>query len=100
MADYTPFGEEWENEMKKLPKIELINMIRKLEVGATDKKLMQIETATEAQKWMTGIINDFETGIYTKEETMGKLGEYTARLMELFFKNAEKLFIARKELLK
>lgn len=100
MADYTPFGEEWENEMEKLPKIELINMIRKLEVGATDKKLMQIQTAKDAQRWMDGAINDFESGIATKEETMGKLGDYTARLMQLFFINAKVLFKSHKHLLK
>ena len=88
MENYTPFGKEWEAEMNKLSKSELIKMIRKLQTGTEDKKLMLIETAEQASRQVEGIINDYEGGIIDKRETMRILGEYTGRIMEIFWKNA------------
>lgn len=50
----------------------------------------KIESFQDAQYYVEGIINDFESGISTKGETMQYLGEYTARLMVLFWENAKK----------
>lgn len=100
LENYTPFGEVWEKEMNKLPKIELIKMIRNLQTGTTDKKMCAIETSREANNAITGIINDFEAGLSTKSETMYALGEYTARLMELFWRNAKAKFNENPDLLK
>ena len=99
MENYTPFGTEWEAEMNKLPKAELIKMIRKLQTGTEDKKICAIDTAKEAQHIVEGIINDFEAGISTKSETMRLLGEYTGRLMDLFWRNAKQKIKANPELL-
>ena len=49
--------------------------------------LQDVKTLDEAQYYVEGIINDFELGISTKEETLGYLGQYTAHLMDLFGKN-------------
>lgn len=89
MENYTPYGKEWEAEMNKLPKAELIKMIRKLQTGTEDKKIMLIETSEQASRQVEGIINDFESGISDKRETMRLLGEYTGRIMEIFWKNAK-----------
>lgn len=99
MENYTPFGTQWEMQMNNLPKSELIKMIRKLQTGTEDKKICAIDTAKEAQHIVEGIINDFESGISTKSETMKSLGEYTARLMDLFWRNAKEKIKANPELL-
>lgn len=96
---YDPYGKEWESEMTKLPKSEIIDMLRETQTGTKDKKICGIETAQEAQHIVDGIINDFEAGIITKTETMAALGEYTARLMELFWQNAKLKFKSNPELL-
>ena len=46
-------------------------------------KVKNIKTINDAQRYVEGVINDFEGGISTKEETMGYLGEYTARIVEM-----------------
>lgn len=89
--NYTPFGDEWEAEMNKLPKEELIKMIRKLQTGTEDKQLMFINTSKQASIQVEGIINDFENGIINKRETMRLLGEYTGRIMEIFWNNAKNI---------
>lgn len=88
----TPYGKEWEAEISKLPKEELIKMIRKIQTGSEDKKICAIETINDAQNIVEGILNDYESGICTKQETLKAFGEYTARLMELFWKNAKAKF--------
>lgn len=97
---YTPFGEEWEKEAMKLPKEELVAMIRKLQTGTDDKKICGIETIEQAQHIIEGIVNDFESGISDKKETLRSLGKYTGRLMELFWNNALAKIKANPELLK
>lgn len=92
MGNYEPFGDQWESEMNKLPKAELIKMIRKLQTGTEDKKIMLIQTSDQASRQVEGIINDFEQGITDKRETMKLLGEYTGRIMELFWNNAKLKF--------
>lgn len=100
MEDFTPYGIEWEDEMNKLSKAELIKIIRKTQTGTEDRKLVEIQTASEAQNQVEGIVNDFESGIIDKSETVRLLGEYTGRIMGIFWKNAKKKFIERPELLK
>ena len=52
-------------------------------------KVEDIRTLDNAQDYVEGCINDYEAGISTKSETLGLLGEYTARLMELFADNVK-----------
>jgi hypothetical protein len=58
-----------------------------------------IQSVNDANRFVEGCINDFESGISTKEETMGLMGKYTARLMELFWENAKKRIRENPELL-
>jgi hypothetical protein len=58
-----------------------------------------INTINDASSYIAGIINDFECGVSTKEETLKYLGEYTGRLMELFWENAKKKIRENPELL-
>jgi hypothetical protein len=97
MKSERTFELQWEQEMNKLPKAELIKMIRKIQTGTEDKKLCQIETLQQANNQVEGIVNDFEAGIIDKQETMRLMGEYTGRLMELFWKNAKKKLTVLKE---
>lgn len=53
-------------------------------------KVEDIKAIEDANRYVEGCINDFEQGISTKDETIGYLGQYTARLMELFWENAKK----------
>lgn len=43
----------------------------------------EIRTIQDAQIFCEGVINDFESGICTKDETMNQLLKYTARLNDL-----------------
>lgn len=62
-------------------------------------KVKDIKTLQDANRYVEGCINDFEHGISTKEETMAFLGEYTGRLMELFWENAKEKIRKNPELL-
>ena len=42
-----------------------------------------IHTLEDAQRHVEGVINDFEGGISTKEETVAHLFDYTVRVMEI-----------------
>ena len=42
-----------------------------------------IHTLEDAQRHVEGIINDFEGGISTKEETLALFFDYTVRVMEI-----------------
>lgn len=42
-----------------------------------------IHTLADAQRHVEGIINDFDAGISTKEETVSYLFDYTIRVMEI-----------------
>jgi hypothetical protein len=81
---YQAYSSEWEKAVKKLPKDELIKMIRKLKTGTEDVKIAKIKTSWDAEKMCQGFLNDFESGTSTKEETMRGFMEYTYRLMSLF----------------
>lgn len=99
MDNYQPYGEEWQKEMMKLPKTYLIDMIRKAQTGTADLKLLKIETYKDAQVSVEGILNDLSDNLITKEDAMAMLGEYTARIMHVFYENAKKLFNEKPELL-
>ena len=90
--DYIPYGVEWEKEMTRLPKAEIIKMLREAHAGTTDSKVVGIMTLYDANHQVEGIINDYEGGIIDKPETMRLMGEYTGRLMSLFWENAKKKF--------
>ncbi len=53
-------------------------------------KVEAIKTLKDANRYVEGVLNDYEGGIITKDEAMGYLGEYTGRLTELFWENAIK----------
>ena len=98
-VEFKPYTAEWEAAMNRLPKKMLIEMIRKHHTGTSDKKMCGIDTINDAQNAVEGIINDFADGISGKAETMRLLGEYTGRLMELFWDNAKKRIKENPELL-
>jgi len=52
-------------------------------------KVEDIKTLNQAQNYVEGCINDLCEGLSTKEETLGCLGQYTARLMELWAENVK-----------
>lgn len=54
----------------------------------------EIKTQQDAERYVEGVINDFEAGISTKKETVKYLFEYTCRLHDLFFENTKKKIIA------
>lgn len=62
-------------------------------------KAKDIITIGDAERFVEGCINDLDDGISTKSETIAHLGEYTARLMELFWENAKKKIRENPELL-
>ena len=48
-------------------------------------KVEDIKTISDAQRYVEGCLNDYESGLSTKEETLHYLGEYTMHLMGLFY---------------
>lgn len=90
MEDYIPYGKEWEASMNKLPKKEIIAMLRKHHTGTTDNKACGISSIDEAQNFVEGCINDFVNGLSESSEFRAQMGEYTARLMHMFWENAKK----------
>jgi hypothetical protein len=62
-------------------------------------KVENINSIEDAQNFVEGCINDLYAGISSREETLGYLGEYTARLMELFWENSKKQIRENPELL-
>ena len=52
-------------------------------------KVENIRTLDDASNYVEGCLNDYEAGISTKSETLGLLGEYTARIMELWADNVK-----------
>jgi len=59
----------------------------------------QIQTLSDAERYVEGCLNDFEMGISTKAETMKYFAQYTGRLNELFWTNAKKRIIENPKLL-
>lgn len=53
-------------------------------------KVEEIETLSDANRFVEGVINDFEGGIIDKNETMRLLGAYTGSIMDLFLRNVKK----------
>lgn len=53
-------------------------------------KAKDIKTFTQAQQYCEGLLNDFETGISTKEESLKLLKEYTEAIHDLFFERAKR----------
>jgi hypothetical protein len=68
--NYIPFGEEWKNELMKLPKIMIINMYRNvcLEMDELKQMYQQAEDAAgayerrarECESEIRNILNDIE----------------------------------------
>lgn len=87
---YIPYGKEWEEELMKLKKSELVSMIRKIKTGTTDHKAAGINTIESAQVYVEGCINDFVSGVSDKEEFLENMGTYTIRLMNLFWEQSKK----------
>lgn len=98
--EYIPYGIEWENEMNKLPKKELIRMIREIQAGTKDEKMVSVNTLKQAEGQVEGIINDFAGGIIDKSEALRLMGEYTGRIMNVFWNVAKEKFNENPELLK
>lgn len=89
-TEWINYGDAWKAEVEKLTKKELIELIRQIQTGTKDKKMMVMNTSKEASRIIEGILNDFESGVSSKKETYEALGEYTGRIMSLFWENAEK----------
>ena len=54
-------------------------------------KTSHIHTIQDMQRYVEGCINDFETGVSTKDETIDALRDYTIRVIELTVKKNEVL---------
>ena len=59
-------------------------------------KVEEIRTVEDANAFCDGVINDFESGVSDKSETLELLGSYTGRIMEIFWDNAQKI-LSKKE---
>lgn len=54
-------------------------------------KAKQIRTTLDAEYFCEGIINDFESGISNKKETMEAMADYTMAIHDLFWNRAKSL---------
>lgn len=94
--NYVPYGEEWKKEILKNRKEVIVDLYQK---GMQHKNIIPSGSLEEAQRHAEGIINDFEGGILSKAETMEAIGEYTGRLMDIFWIGAKKQIKADPSLL-
>lgn len=62
-------------------------------------KAEDINTLEDAERFVEGVINDFESGVCDKTETMKQFAWYTGRLNLLFWQNAKKMIKADPKLL-
>lgn len=84
--NYQPYGEEWKKEIVKLPKTKIVEMYSK---AMQHTNIIESGSNSECRHHVEGIINDFESGICDKDETMAAMGDYTLRLMDIFWKSAK-----------
>ena len=98
MEDYIQYGAAWTNEMMKMNKRELIGVIRELKTGAKELCIPS-GTREEAMNYCEGLVNDYENGLINRSEFMGGLGQYTGRLMHVFWENAKETIKADPSLL-
>lgn len=90
--NHIQFGEEWEEEAMKMTKKELVSMIRKIKTGSSSAALLNIipnGTLKEFGDFATGILNNLANGNCSVSEASDELGEWTGRMMEMFWQNAK-----------
>ena len=87
-SEYVPYGKEWEKEVMKLNKKEIIGLFRAMKEGTKCPAAVKIDTIVEARDYLEGCVNDFLTYISDQDEFLEQMGEYTARLMPIFWINA------------
>lgn len=46
-------------------------------------KIEDIKSVDQMERFVEGCLNDFESGVSTKEETMSLLGDYTIHVIEV-----------------
>ena len=80
---YVPFSKEWESEMMNFTKEELIAKLK------VELKIKRVSTLNDAANFVEGVVNDFESGVSSKEETIDALAKFTGRLMEVFWNGAK-----------
>lgn len=83
--NYEPYGKEWEQELMKLTKKEIINVFR------TINNKPKVNTIKGCELACQGIINDFESGLMTKEQTMLALKYYTFSIHNFFAEKVKDL---------
>ena len=97
---FIPCGPEWEAEVMKMTKKDIVGLLRKQLTGTVDSKLCGIHSREDAQHHVEGILNDFEGGIISKDEALRLMGAYTGRLEHIFWKRAKEIIRENPEYLK
>ena len=54
------------------------------------RNIIHAGSEAECKRYCAGVINDLDAGIITKEEAHNMMGEYTYRLMDIFWTEALK----------
>lgn len=82
--DYVPYGAEWKKEMMKVKKEDILDMYQK---NMQHTNIIDSSTEEGCKHHIDGILNDFESGLITKDQAFHEIGKYTYRLMDIFNKN-------------
>lgn len=84
---YERYGDEWAAELMKHKKTDIVKMYQK---SMRAQAIIPTGSLTECQRHVEGIVNDYDAGIFDKEQMMEEMGKYTERLMGIFWEGAKR----------
>lgn len=83
---YIPFGEEWKAELMKMKKEDIVNLFQK---SMQHKNIVPDHSLESCENYVRGCMEDFIGGVSDKYKFMKQMGEYTMKLMDIFWTSAK-----------
>ena len=96
LKTYVPYGEEWKKELMKMRKEDIVNLYQK---SMTHKTIVPDHSLESCENFVRGSMEDFIGGISNKYEFMKSMGDYTMKLMDIFWTSAKEKIKENPELL-
>jgi hypothetical protein len=96
LENYKPFGEEWKKELMKMRKEDIVDLFQK---SMEHKTIVPDHSLESCENYVRGTMEDFIAGISDKYEFMKNMGDYTMKLMDIFWKEAKNKIRSNPELL-
>lgn len=96
LENYQPFGEEWKKELMKMKKEDVVDLFQK---SMEHKTIIPDHSLESCENFVRGSMEDFIGGISDKYEFMKNMGNYTIKLMDIFWQEAKNKIRSNPELL-